>query len=153
MACVKAKQRCEGVLVEEKRSRAESAGLGEVVTVLRDFVEVLRGIRSGMERLEEAFDGHWAAVGGEEEESEGEEVEEEELVEELMGLLEEAADYRAFWRAKYGKEYQAVVLGKDGKNVEEELGEEKEKEKELGGDEGDEMEVDGMVTGPSGSVA
>jgi hypothetical protein len=36
-----------------------------------------------------------------------------------------------------------LVAGKDGRNVLEEL--EKEKEKE--GDEGDEMEVDGMVMG------
>jgi hypothetical protein len=28
----------------------------------------------------------------------------------LMGLSEEAGDYHAFWREKYGKEYQAVVV-------------------------------------------
>jgi hypothetical protein len=34
-----------------------------------------------------------------------------ELVEELVGLSEEAAEYRAFWRSKHGREYRAMVLG------------------------------------------
>jgi hypothetical protein len=148
-ACVKAKQRCGGFLGEERRPVAESAGLGEVTAILWDAVEVLKGIRSGMRSLEEAIDGHYAPVESDGE-SEGEGVEEAELVEELVGLSEEAAEYRAFWRSKHGREYRAMVPGKDGKNVEEEMEVEKEKEKE--GDEGDEMEVDGMVAGPSGSA-
>jgi hypothetical protein len=114
------------------------------------------GIHAGMRGLEEAFDGHWVPVENDEEESNKEEGGESELDRELVGLSEEAADYRAFWRAKYGGEYQALVAGEDGRNVPEELekekGKEGEKEKEKEGDEGDEMEVDGMVAGPSGSV-
>jgi hypothetical protein len=51
-----------------------------------------------------------------------------------------------------------LVTGKDGRNMLEELEKEKEKEgekekeKEKEGDKGDEMEVDGMVAGLSGSV-
>jgi hypothetical protein len=103
-ACVKAKQRCEGFVGEEKQPVAESAGLGEVTAILQDTVEVLRWIRSGMRSLEEAIDGRYAPVESDEE-SEGEEVEEAELVEELVGLLEEAAEYRAFWRSR-----MAVIL-------------------------------------------
>jgi hypothetical protein len=144
----KAKQRCGGFLGEEKRPVVESTGLGEVMAILQDAVEVLKGIRSGMRSLEEAIDGCYAPVESDGE-SEGE-VEDAELVEELVGLSEEATEYRAFWRSKHGREYWAMVPGKDGKNVEEEMEVEKEKEKE--GDEGDEMEVDGMVAGPLGSV-
>jgi hypothetical protein len=72
--------------------------------------------------------------------------EEKQPVAESMGL----GEVTVIWRLKHGREYQAMVLGKDGKNVEEEMEVEKEKEKE--GDEGDEMEVDGMVAGPSGSA-
>jgi hypothetical protein len=79
-------------------------------------------------------------------------VEDAELVEELVGLSEEATEYRAFWRSKHGREYRAMIPGKDGKNVEEEMEVEKEKEKEKEGDKGDEMEVDGMVAGPSGPM-
>jgi hypothetical protein len=46
--------------------------------------------------------------------------------------------------------YRWMVLGKDRRNVEKEKEKGREKEKE--GDEEDEMEVDGMVTGLSGSV-
>jgi hypothetical protein len=148
-ACVKAKQRCGGFLGEEKQPVAESTGLGEVMAILQNAVEVLKGIRSGMRSLEEAIDGHYAPVESNGE-SKGEGVEDAELVEELVGLSEEAVEYRAFWRSKHRREYQAMVPGKDGKNVEEEMEVEKEKEKE--GDEGDEMEVDGMVAGPSGSA-
>jgi hypothetical protein len=149
-ACMKAKQHCGGFLGEEKRAVTEPVVLGEVMPVLRDIVEVLRGIRVGMRGLEEAIDSRWAPAERDEDESEGEEVEEVELIEELVGLLEEAADYRAFWRAKYRGEYRAMVLGKDGRNVEEEKEKGREKEKE--GDEGDEMEVDGMVAGLLGSM-
>jgi hypothetical protein len=149
-ACVKAKQRCGGFLGEEKRAVTEPAVLGEMMPVLWDIVEVLRGIQAGMRGLEEAIDGRWALAESDEDESEGEEAEDTELVEELVGLSEEAVDYCAFWRAKYGGEYRAMVPGKDRRNV----GEEKEKgrEKEKEGDEGDEMEVDGMVVGPLGSA-
>jgi hypothetical protein len=47
-----------------------------------------------------------------------------------MRSLEEAVEYHAFWRSKHKREYQAMVPGKDGKNVEEEMEVEKEKEKE-----------------------
>jgi hypothetical protein len=127
--------------------------LGEVTTVLQDIVKILREIQLGMKRLEEAIDGHWVVVGDEEEESNKEEVGELELVEELVELSEEAIDYCAFWRAKYRKEYWAVVVGKNEKNIPEELEVEKRKEKCLEGDEGDEMEVYGMVAGLLGSVA
>jgi hypothetical protein len=147
---VKAKQRCGGFLGEEKWAVMEPAVLREMMPVLRDIVEVLRGIRAGMRGLEEAIDGRWAPAESDEDESEGEEVEDAELIEELVGLSEEATDYRAFWRAKYRGEYRAMVPGKDGRNVEEEKEKGREKEKE--GDEGDEMEVDGMVAGPSGSA-
>jgi hypothetical protein len=150
-ACVKAKQRCRGFLGEEKRPVAESMGLEEVTAILWDAVKVLKGIRSGMRSLEEAIDGCYVPVESNGE-SEGEGVEDAELVEELVGLSEEAVEYRTFWRLKHGREYQAMVLGKNGKNVEEEMEVEKEKEKEKEGDEGDEMEVDGMVAGPSGST-
>jgi hypothetical protein len=130
------------------------------MTILWDIIEVLRGIHTGMRGLEEAFDGHWVPVGNEEEESNEEEGGESELDEELVGLSEEAVDYHTFWRAKYGGEYRVLVAGKDKRNVPEELEKEKEqerekekeKEKQKEGDEGDEMEVDGMVTGLSGSV-
>jgi hypothetical protein len=148
-ACVKAKQRCGGFLGEEKQPVAESTGLGEVTAILRDAVKVLKGIRSGMRSLEKAIDGRYVPVESDRE-SKGEGVEDAELVEELVGLSEEAAEYRTFWRSKHGREYWAMVPGKDGTNVEEEMEVEKEKEKE--GDEGDEMEVDGMVVGPSGSA-
>jgi hypothetical protein len=156
--CVKAKQRCRVFGGEEKRPVAESAVLGEATTILQELIKVLRGICAGMRGLEEAFDGHWVPVGNEEEESDKEEGGESELDGELVGLSEEAADYCAFWRVKYGGEYRALVAGEDGRNVPEELEKEKEKEgekeKELEkeGDEGDEMEVDGMVAGPSGST-
>jgi hypothetical protein len=155
---MKAKQRCGVFGGEEKQPVAESAVLGEATTILRDIVEVLRGIRAGMRGLEEAFDSHWVPVGNAEEESDEEEGGESKLDEELVGLSEEAADYRAFWQAKYGGEYRALVAGEDGRNVPEELEKElekegeKEKEKEKGGDEGDVMEVDGMVAGPLGSA-
>jgi hypothetical protein len=126
-------------------------GLGEVTAILQDAVEVLKGIRSGMRSLEEAIDGRYAPVESDGE-SEGEGVEDAELMEELVGLSEEAVEYRAFWRSKHGREYRVMVPGKDGKNVEEEMEVEKEKEKEKEGDEGDEMEVDGMVAGPLGST-
>jgi hypothetical protein len=45
-----------------------------------------------------------------------------------------------------------MVLGKDGKNVEEEMEVEEDKGKEKEGDEGDKMEVDGMVAGLLGSA-
>jgi hypothetical protein len=140
-------------LGEEKRPVVESTGLGEVTAILRDTIEVLKGIRSGMRSLEEAINGRYVPVESDGE-SEGEGVEDAELVEELVGLSEEAAEYRAFWRSKHGREYRAMVPEKDGKNVEEEMEveKEKEKEKEKEGDEGDEMEVDGMVAGPSGSA-
>jgi hypothetical protein len=125
--------------------------LGEVTAILRDTVKVLKGIRSGMRSLEEAIDGCYVLVESDRE-SEGEGVEGAELVEELVGLSEEAVEYRAFWRSKHGREYWAMVPGKDEKNVEEEMEVEKEKEKEKEGDEGDEMEVDGMVAGPLGSA-
>jgi hypothetical protein len=150
VACVKAKQHCGGFLGEEKRVVTEPAVLGEVMPVLRDIIEVLRGIWVGMRGLEEAINGRWAPAESNEDKSEGKEVEDTELIEELVGLLEEATDYRAFWRAKYRGEYRAMVPGKDGRNVEEEKEKGREKEKE--GDEGDEMEVDGMVAGPSGSM-
>jgi hypothetical protein len=66
-----------------------------------------------MRSLEEAIDGRYALAESDEE-SEGEEAEEAELVEELVGLLEEAMEYCAFWRSKHRKEYQAMVPGKDG---------------------------------------
>jgi hypothetical protein len=150
VACVKAKQHCGGFLGEEKWAVTEPAVLGEVMPVLQDIVKVLRGIRAGMRGLEEAINGRWAPAESNEDESEGEEAEDTELIEELVGLSEEAVDYRAFWRAKYGGEYRAMVPGKDGRNVEEEKEKGREKEKE--GDEGDEMEVDGMVAGLSGSA-
>jgi hypothetical protein len=160
VACMKAKQRCRVFGGEEKQPAAESMVLGEVMTILRELVEVLRGIHVGMRGLEEAFDGHWVPVGNEEEESNKEEGGESELDEELVGLSEEATDYRAFWWAKYGGEYQALVAGEDGRNVLKELEKEKEKEQERGkekekekkGDEGDKMEVDGMVVGLSESM-
>jgi hypothetical protein len=159
-ACMKAKQRCGVFGGEEKRPIAESAVLGEATTILRELVEVLQGIHVGMRGLEEAFDSHWVPVGNEEEESDEEEGGESELDGELVDLSEEAADYCAFWQVKYGGEYRALVVGEDGRNMPEELekekgkeGEkEKEKEKEKEGDKGDEMEVDGMVAGPSGSA-
>jgi hypothetical protein len=104
-ACVKAKQRCGVFGGDEKQPVAESTVLGEATSILRDIVEVLRGIRTGMRGLEEAFDGHWVPVGNEEEESDKEEGGESELNEELVGLSEEAVDYHTFWRAKYGGEY------------------------------------------------
>jgi hypothetical protein len=136
-ACVKAKQHCEGFVGEEKWPVVESTGLGEVTAILRDAVEVLRGIRSGMRSLEEAIDGHYVPVESKEE-SEGEEVEEAELVEELVGWLEEAAKYCAFWRSKHRRKYWAMVPGKDRRNMEEhmEVEEEEEKEKEKEGDGG-----------------
>jgi hypothetical protein len=103
-AYVKAKQHCGGFLGEEKRPVAESAGLGEVTVILRDTVKVLKGIRSGMRSLEEAIDGHYAPVESDRK-SKGEEVEDAELMEELVGLLEEAMEYRAFWRSKHRREY------------------------------------------------
>jgi hypothetical protein len=128
----------------------ESTVLGEATTILWDIVKVLREIHAGMRGLEEAFDSHWVPVGNEEEGGESE------LDEELVGLLEEAADYHAFWRAKYGGKYWVLVAGEDGRNVPKELEKEKEqereKEKEKEGDEGDKLEVDGMVVGPSGSM-
>jgi hypothetical protein len=152
-ACVKAKQHCRGFLGEETQPAAGSTGLGEVTAILWDTIEVLKGIRSGMRSLEKAIDGHYAPVESDEE-SEGEEAEKAELMEELVGLSEEAAEYRTFWRSKHRKEYWAMVPGKDGRNVEEhmEVEEDREKEKEKERDEGDEMEVDGMVMGPSGSA-
>jgi hypothetical protein len=120
-ACVKTKQCCRGFLGKEKQAVTEPTVLGEVMPVLRDIVEVLRGIWAGMRGLEEAIDGCWAPVGSKEDESEGEEAEDAELIEELVGLSEEAADYCAFWRAKYRGEYRAMVPGKDGRNVEEEM--------------------------------
>jgi hypothetical protein len=157
-ACVKAKQQCGVFGGEEKWPVVESVVLGEATTILQDIIEVLRGIHTGMRGLEEAFDGHWVPVGNAEEESDEEEGGESELDKELVGLSEEAADYHAFWRVKYGGKYRALVVGEDGRNVPEELEKEKEKEgekekeKEKEGDEGDEMEVDGMVAGPSGST-
>jgi hypothetical protein len=144
--------------------------LGEATSIPRDIIEVLRGICAGMRGLEEAFDGHWVPVENAEEESDEEEGGELKLDGELVGLSEEAADYRTFWWAKYGGEYRVLVTGEDGRNMPEELelekekeGEkekekekekegEKEKEKEKEGDEGDEMEVDGMVAGLLGSA-
>jgi hypothetical protein len=152
VACVKAKQHCGGFLGEEKQAVTEPAVLGEVMPVIWDIVEVLRGIQAGMRGLEEAINGRWAPAESDEDESEGEEVEDAELIEELMGLSEEATDYHAFWRVKYGGEYRVMVPGKDGRNVEEEMGKGKGREEEKEGDEGDKMEVDGMVMGPSGSV-
>jgi hypothetical protein len=133
VACVKGQAALRGFLGEEKWPVAESVGLGEVMAILWDAVEVLRGIRLGMRSLEEAIDGHYAPVESDGE-SKGEEVEEAELVEELVGLSEEATEYCAFWRLKHGREYRAMVPGKDGKNVEEEMEVEgeKEKEKEMG---------------------
>jgi hypothetical protein len=125
-ACVKAKQRCGVFGGEEKQLVAESTVLGEVTSILQDIVEVLRGICVGMRGLEEAFDGHWVPVGNEEEESDKEEGGESELDKELVGLSEEAVDYHAFWQAKYRGEYWALVAGKDGRNVPEELEKEKE---------------------------
>jgi hypothetical protein len=131
--------------------------LGEVMTVLQDIIEVLRGIHMGMRGLKEAFNGHWVPVGNEEKSNE-EEGGELELDEELVGLLEEATDYHTFWRAKYGGEYQVLVAGEDGRNMLEELEKEKEqekqkkKEKEKEGDKGDEMEVHRMVAGLSGTT-
>jgi hypothetical protein len=118
-ACVKAKQCCEGFVGEEKQPVVESAGLGEVMAILQDAVKVLRGIRSGMRSLEEAIDGCYALAESDKK-SKGEEVEEAEeaeLVEELVGLSEEAAEYHAFWRLKHGREYRAMVLGKDGRST------------------------------------
>jgi hypothetical protein len=120
--------------------------LEKVMAIVWDVIEVLRGIRSGMMGLEEAIDDCYAPEESNKE-SEGEDAEDAELMEELVGLSEEAAEYHAFWRAKHGREYQAMVLGKNGKNVEEEMEVEEEKEKEKEGDEGDKMEVDGMVMG------
>jgi hypothetical protein len=60
-----------------------------------------------MRGLEGAIDGHYALVESDEE-SEGEEVDEAELVEELVGLSEEAVEYHAYWRLKHGREYQAM---------------------------------------------
>jgi hypothetical protein len=132
--------------------------LGEVMTVLQDIVEVLRGIWVGMRGLGGAIDGCWAPAESDKDESEGEEVEEAELVEELVGLSREAAEYRAYWRSKHGREYQVMVPEKDGKNVEEQMEverdkekkKEKEKEKKKGGDKGDEMKVDGMMGSGAG---
>jgi hypothetical protein len=135
VACVKAKQRCGVFGGEEKRPVAESMVLGEATTILQELVEVLQGIHMGMRGLEEAFDGHWVPVENDEEKSNKEEG-----------------------GVKYGGKYRALVAGKDGRNVLEELEKEKgkegekEKEKEKEGDEGDEMEVDGMVMGPSESA-
>jgi hypothetical protein len=104
MIYVKAKQCCGGFLGEEKWPVAESAGFGEVTVILQDIIEVLRGIRLGMRSLEEAIDGHYAPVESNGE-SKGEEVEDAELMEELVGLLEEAVEYCAFWRVRHGREY------------------------------------------------
>src|SRR5882757_10530870 len=65
----------------------------------------------------------------------------EEVFEELEGLSEDAMDFCAFWKSKYGTEYEEWKA----------KGTEKEKEKEKEGDEGEEgekMEVDVMVAGP-----
>jgi hypothetical protein len=150
-ACVKAKQRCGGFLGKEKWAVMEPVVLRDVMPVLWDIIKVLRGIWAGMRGLEEAIDSRWAPAESDEDESEGEEVEDAELIEELMGLSEEAADYCTFWRVKYGGEYRAMVPGKDGRNVEE-MGKGKGREEEKEGDEGDKMEVDGVVAGPSGSA-
>ena len=143
-------------MVEERRSRTESAGLGEVVTVLRDIVEVLRGVRSGMEALEHALDPTWRGDEGSEEESEGEGSEGSELAGELVGLAEDYAEYRAFWLKEHGTEYRETGMWMK-ENAAGLLEGEGEKEKDKGKekeDEGeDEMEVDGMVAGPSGSAA
>lgn len=145
--------------MEEKRSRAESAGLKEVVTVLRDLVEVLRGIRSGMDAFEHALDPTWRGEGSEEEsEGEGSEGSEgSELAGELVGLAEDYEEYRAFWLREHGTEYRETGLWmkefggkeKSGEGAKEK-GKGKEKEQEEENE--DEMEVDGMVAGPSGSA-
>jgi hypothetical protein len=62
-ACVKAKQRCRVFGGEEEWPVVESTVLGKVTTILRDIIEVLRGICMGMRALEEAFDGHWCQWG------------------------------------------------------------------------------------------
>jgi hypothetical protein len=155
MACIKAKQCCGGFLGKEKQAVTEPVVLREVMMVPQDIIKVLRGIWLGMRGLEKAINGYWASVESDEDESEEEEAEDVELIEELVGLLEEAMDYCTFWRVKYGGEYRAMVLRKNRKNMEEEMrkGKGGEKEKELKGDEGNEMEVDEMVMGLLGSVA
>jgi hypothetical protein len=67
--------------------------------------------------------------------------------EDVAGLEEDTADYHAFWLKKYGEEYKkggVVERGKDGEKGGEEEGQQSE---------GERMEVDAEVTGPSGSTA
>jgi hypothetical protein len=57
-ACIKAKQHCRGFLGEEKWAVMKPTVLREVMMVLQNIVEVLRGIWVGMRGLEEAINGH-----------------------------------------------------------------------------------------------
>jgi hypothetical protein len=65
------------------------------MAILQNVIEVLRGIRLGMRGLEEAIDGCYALEESDKE-SKGEGVEDVELMEELVGLSEEAVEYCTF---------------------------------------------------------
>ena len=143
-ACIKAKQKCGG-----PEGRAEQAGRAEVeapagpaiAEVLRDIVKVLRGVRSDLRELTDAVEDRWCGEG-DDELSDGFASEaswRSEADEDLAELAEDTAEYRTFWLGKHGKEYEegGVVLKEGGEILEKE----------------DEMEVDGMIAGPSGSAA
>jgi len=132
--------------------------MGEVVMVLQDIVEVLWGIWSEMEVFEHAFNLLWRDEEGSEEESGEEGSKGSELVGELMGLADDAAEYHTYWLKEQGTEYRETgvwMKGIEGKSKsgegDKEKGKGKEKEQEK--EKEDEMEVDAMVVGLLGSVA
>ena len=143
-ACVKAKQKCggpEGRAERAGRAEAEAPAGPAIAEVLRDIVKVLRGVRSDLQEVKHAVEDRWCGEG-DDELSDGftsEDSWKSEADEDLAGLEEDAAEYRAFWLRKHGTEYEegGVVLKEGGEILEKE----------------DEMEVDGMIAGPSGSAA
>jgi len=107
-------------------------------------------MRHDLRDIKVAIKDRWGAEG-DDELTEGyasgeEALEMSEAAEELAGLSEDAADYRAFWMGKYGEEYEegGVERGKDG---------DKGGDEEAGGSGSERMEVDVEVAGSSGSAA
>jgi hypothetical protein len=145
VACVKAKQRCDGGVGQAEADHSAGPAVAEV---LGEMVKVLRSMRHDLHDIKVAIKDRWGGEGDDElEEGYVSELGVSEADEDVAELGEDAVDYRAFWFKKYGEEYKeggVVERGKDGEKGGEEEGQQSE---------GERMEVDAEVVGPSGSAA
>jgi hypothetical protein len=148
MACIKAKQRHNGGVGQAEQAEVYQSTGPAVMEVLGEMVKVLRSMCHDLCDIKVAIKDRWGGEGDDElEEGYVSELGVSEADEDVVGLEEDTMDYCAFWLKKYRQEYEeggVVERRKDGEKGGEEEGQQSE---------GERMEVDAEVAGPSGSMA